>query len=237
MRAKSVTEPISPAFSHCAEWLERLQRDGHALISDLPCDPDNHSLREIAATLGQASLRSISRHPQLWEEGGVQRVQAIAQPASNRFGRRLRSSDAESFPLHTDESFLTQPARWVLLHCWQPDPEGGGSSLICERTALSKTASTTQIGELRQRMLRYPCGRFPVIAADDRLRFNADDCQPESDADRGWLQEVADLAATAATTISLRRGDCLIMDNHRVMHGRLPFAENSPGLLKRIRVI
>lgn len=217
--------------------MTRLRRDGYALISDLPCDPDNRALREVAASLGEASLRSVSRHQDLWEAGGVQRVQALAQPASNRFGRALRSSDADRFPLHTDESFLAQPARWVLLHCWQPDTQGGGSSLIATREALLRAASPSQIVKLQQQSLGYPCGRYPVIAGNGQLRFNADDCQPECDQDRSWLDAAARLATNCAETLFLRQGDCLILDNHRVLHGRLAFAAESPRLLKRMRII
>lgn len=186
--------------------------------------------------LGTPSLRALSPHPLLREPHGVQRVQALEQPSKNRFGRRLRSSDAADFPLHSDEAFLSDPARWVLLHCWQADPAGGGASLICDRQALIDAATPDQIKALYGHQLRYPCGRFAVLA-DSQLRFNADDCQVESRADRQWVNEVADLALRSAVQVLLRPGDCLIIDNHRCLHGRRGFAPDSPRLLKRLRIV
>ncbi len=217
-------------------WLAELHCRGYSIISGVPCAADNHALREIGAVLGEPSLRALSPHPLLREPHGVQRVQALKQPSKNRFGRRLRSSDAAGFPLHSDEAFLPDPARWVLLHCWQADPAGGGASLICERQALIDAASPDQIDALYGHQLRYPCGRFAVLT-DRLVRFNADDYRIENSADRQWVNEVVDLAQRSAIEILLRPGDCLIIANQRCLHGRRRFAPDSPRLLKRLRVV
>lgn len=52
-----------------------------------------------------------------------------------------------------------------------------------------------------------------------------------------WLDAFDELFANCAESLMLESGDLLVIDNHRVLHGRTDFAAASPRLLKRVRVL
>ena len=159
-------------------------------------------------------------------------------------GKTLLSASNGNFPLHTDESFELQPARWVLLHCWRPSATGGETRLADSHLVAKRAERSLGIA-LSQWHLPYPCGDMPTLAADLRVRFNRAECEfaasrrawPPGPALAHWLDRFEQAFEQVADGCRLNSGDLLIIDNWRVLHGRCAFPADSGRQLKRLRVL
>ena len=147
---------------------------------------------------------------------------------------------------HTDNPYR-QPVPGVqLLHCLQASAEGGENRLVdglgaCEAL---RAADPQAFALLRQVAARfawsdgatYLAASAPVIETDGAGRFQAlrynhrSFCAIEADLEgrAAWRAAYAQLAAlindpAAGLDLKLAAGDVLVMDNRRVLHGRLAF--------------
>ena len=216
------------------DWVACLRERGALCMRGVPLDADNHSLRSLGAQLGPPSLRALERS--LDEGGGVQRVQSLPAGVRDRFGKPLLSAGDGEFPLHTDESFLDQPARFVLLHCWQPAATGGTNHIADVRAIAARVDRVEWIAWTQLR-LPYPCGDRCAFDAGV-LRLNPTECTAAalSSQQRTWLGRFSASAQRAAAELALASGDLLLLDNHRMLHGRTAFDSASGRLLKRLRI-
>lgn len=216
------------------DWPSLLQERGALQIRGVPLDADNRSLRSLGDRLGQPSLRALE--PSLHEGRGVQRVQAAVSPVLDRFGKLLKSAGHAEFALHTDESFFDRPARFVLLHCWQPAP-AGGVTRIADSRAIAGSVDRIEWIAWTQLRLPYPCGDRCSLD-DGLLRFNAAECSsaPLAPVQRYWLGRFAESAQQLAIELALAGGDLIALDNHRMLHGRTAFHSDSRRVLKRLRI-
>jgi alpha-ketoglutarate-dependent taurine dioxygenase len=123
--------------------LYTLQQQGWVVVPNIALDPDNASLLALGRALGEVSGQGNHSGAPNLEAEGVNRVHAMAQPLRDAAGNEVFSSNAAVFPLHTDDSFSPQPARYVLMHCWQPDPAGGGQSHLAHLGAIAAAAPTS----------------------------------------------------------------------------------------------
>ncbi len=209
----------------------------------LACRPDNAPLLAVARALGTVSLRALPHRSGLVESEGVQRVAALASPPADQFGKPLLSGHHAAFPLHSDEAFAIRPCRYVLLHCWSADPEGGGQSLLARRERIEALADAAILNGLLSLRLDYPCGPSSTLSAG-LMRYNRLEVEGHGQRRQGrleaqtqeWLDRFDATFAVAAESVTLAPGDLLIVDNHRTLHGRTAFAAGSPRLLKRVRV-
>jgi alpha-ketoglutarate-dependent taurine dioxygenase len=134
---------------------------------------------------------------------------------------------SDFFPLHTDASYVANPPRFMLLHCVHPDPGGGGINLLADCDKALASLTERERGTIFRQVFNFlyppncPEGQsrayaiyesgmwrykhssmsFPQKFADDVERFN---------------QALID----NSISLLLERGDLLILDNHRIVHGR-----------------
>jgi alpha-ketoglutarate-dependent taurine dioxygenase len=232
--------------SSAAGWREHLAVAGWALVRGVAADEDNAALRALGQALGATSRSGLHAGPNL-EQHGINRVEAMDLPRLDPSGRVVLSTSADEFPLHTDDTFAASPARYVLMHCLRPDPSGGGVSLLGHADDIVARLPADTVARLRQCDFASPAGPQPVLfdaGGAQGIRFNRRDMQgygekfgPVLSADQlAALDQL--LAAARGCTHSLRMqaGDCLVVDNHRVLHGRTAFDPRSGRLLKRLRV-
>ena len=234
------TVPALP-WAQRTGWRECAYAHGWLLLRGVPCDADNFSLRALGAELGLPSARALSHRLRIVEAGAVQRVQDLGGGALDRYAKPLLSAGHSGFALHSDEAFLAEPARWVLLHCWRADPAGGGSSQLARRDEICALADPALRSLLNALALPYVCGAFPVVDAAARLRFNRSDSlhaatPAQRDALSATLDRLEALFERASTALTLQAGDLLVLDNWRTLHGRSAFGADSPRLLKRLRL-
>lgn len=224
-----------------------LDAQGWAVVPGLALDPDNAALLRLGRRLGQVSLNGYKPDAPDAEPEGVKRVEALSQPKLDPANEPVLSTTHRHFGLHTDDFFTAQPVRWVLMHCWQPDPTGGGRSLLADVRQIVPRLSAGALQRLQQPDFPGPAGWQPILQATARgwqVRFNHRDMvafaacfgpalAPDQ---RAALDELDEVASVVASSLQLAPGDCLVVDNHRVLHGRTAFDAHSHRLLKRLRV-
>ena len=219
------------------------------------CDADNASLRTLGEALGNASATGIRPGDRNAEQHGVNRVEAMEAPRLDPAGNVILSTSAQDFPLHTDDTFTPEPVRYVLMHCWQADPSGAGVSELAHVDDLLPQLPTAMQEVLRTGQFAAPYGSGPVLfdtpdvstaqaASTIGIRFNHRDFlgyaqrfgPPLGTAQHAALEAVLAAARASTQRLLLARGDCLVVDNHKVLHGRTAFNARSGRLLKRLRV-
>ncbi len=146
---------------------------------------------------------------------------------------------------HTDFSFTSWPTGLFVFHCLSPSPDGGGASILVDgfhvanrlrredpgAFALLSTQRQTFCGSGRVKADWRAAGR--VIALDDGgevtgirfamasrvpLAIRDDLIEPYYQATRAMLRLVLD--PECQVRLPLAAGDCLVLDNHRMLHGR-----------------
>jgi alpha-ketoglutarate-dependent taurine dioxygenase len=222
-----------------AALLER----GWMLVPEVERGRDNAALLALARGLGSISLRALPHRSGLVENEGVQRVETLASPFADQFGKPPLSGHHVAFPLHSDEAFAALPCRYVLLHCWRADPAGGGASPLATRERIEAAIDDETRQALQSLRLDYPFGRATTLSPA-LLRYNRSEIEsllqrrdlPLSPATRTWLDRFDSVFAAAAESVVLAPGDLLLIYNHRTRHGRTAFPAGSPRLLKRVLV-
>ena len=143
--------------------------------------------------------------------------------------------------LHTDASFEPNPPLIMLMACEQPSPDGG-KSVFASGDALLNHLATVAPGCLRG-LFRPDAFRikrdareatravFSKVDGRVRMAFRyAEDLKMTIHPDaaegfrliRDWIADPA-----SSQTIGLERGDVLVFDNSRVLHGRTAFPKDA----------
>jgi L-asparagine oxygenase len=191
---------------------EAVNSRGYALFPDV----DGTELLELATRLGVPTSDTRSEgivkdlHPQESQSSPHNTLSA-------RFG-------TGAFPLHTETAYWRNPARYVLLHCVSPGTGGRPTLLVDVTPNLGDAARDA----LRDSMWIVGRTRRPFLVnvlesagSGLRLRFDPECMSPaEKPAERALQLLDAFLATQPAISIGWRHGDLLILDNHRVVHGR-----------------
>ncbi|MGA6171354.1 TauD/TfdA family dioxygenase [Streptomyces sp. NPDC012600] len=143
---------------------------------------------------------------------------------------------------HMDLVNATEPPDYTTLLCVRPDPLGEGASILSHaREAVSRLAPFSR-GLLRDTAYTYG-GFFELSDVGEKYTpFPVLDGQPE---DRGFVRFTAKMLAESGldeehayaarelarqmvagqVSYTLQRGDLLILDQHRWVHGRLPLGD------------
>jgi alpha-ketoglutarate-dependent taurine dioxygenase len=154
-----------------------------------------------------------------------------------RCGSKAMVTSPRSLDLHTDH----HAARYIAWYCHRQSDEGGESLLLDARTAFDRLAP-----EHRDRLFNlylhehtvFPDdpGSWPFVMYDKgRLRFYYSFwlTNPGDRSDPAYQAFQQALADTPRVELKLRPGDALIIDNHRMFHGRKAIGANSDRYLER----
>lgn len=229
------------------DWLLPLQAQGWVVVPQVPLDADNAALRALGERLGPVCWHGALPGMPNVEAHGVNAVQALARPVRDPAGQEVLSTGAQAFELHTDDCHSREPARWVLMHCWRADPHGG-DSLLAAAEAIVAGLDAHSLALLARPDWATPAGRLPLLWRDPRgawqLRCNRRDLEahalrrgaPLPGPQRAALQALLDAAQAVLVRLRLAPGDCLVVDNRRLLHGRTAFDAASGRLLKRLRI-
>lgn len=169
----------------------------------------------------------------------------------------LSETDRE-FPPHTDSTFLREPHHYIALTCVERDEDCGGESYLLASDRV-RAAVRDAGGEDALQALREPLFPFvlhdplhgdgvqltPVLGRAGALRYRRDvldDLQarrPEL-----WSDRARSAYATVRAVLdklqgqdrfTLEPGDMLLLDNRRVLHGRLPITPGATRVLRRMK--
>jgi alpha-ketoglutarate-dependent taurine dioxygenase len=224
-------------------------QQGWAVFPDVVAEPTNTALLALGRRFGATSLQGTRSGAPNLENDGVNRVENMDTPMRDAVGNAVLSSNSEEFPLHTDDSYSPKPARYVLMHCWQADESGGGESWLAHVDQIIALAPPALVDRLATQSYTTPYGSAPVLWRDAkqqwRVRFNRRDMigfaklrfQFMNAQKRDDLAAFEQLAMQCKQSVPLRQGDCIVVDNHRVLHGRSAFNPESGRLIKRLRIL
>lgn len=141
-------------------------------------------------------------------------------------------------PLHTDsQQWRGRPADLQLTACLRPSDEGGESTLV-DGFALARRLSVGDPALLEAMLHRPRCMPFvfgdvfgPTLARrDDRYVFTHTPRPIAADPIASAI--LAALEAQPMQRVRLERGQALLVDNHRMLHGRDAFADPDRELLR-----
>lgn len=155
-------------------------------------------------------------------------------------GAKAAYFTSNAFPLHTDVSYVHNPPRLMLLHCVHPSPDAGGVTILSDCRAASERLDDDDLSRLDAPVYHFiyppncPQGESKSlpIRTPGMWRFKLESMR-FPDAMAGTVQRFTQALNEIAQTRLLERGDLLIVDNHRVAHGRTAFQPSSPGLPER----
>lgn len=149
----------------------------------------------------------------------IQRTEVRVRPESKAMVTSQRSLD-----LHTDH----HAARYIAWYCHRQSDEGGESLLLDARAAFDQLVpqhrdSLFNLQLHEHKVFADDPGSWPFVMYEQgRLRFYYSFWLTNpSDRDEPAYKAFREaLAAKPPTVLKLRPGDALIIDNHRMLHGR-----------------
>ena len=215
-------------------------------VGDIPATPlTRHGVpkpdRISERTLLGAAMR-LGEPVGFAQEHGGDIVQDL-YPLAASIGRQLSTSSGVELAFHTETAFHPHKPKFLLLLCLRGDP--AAATMLCSVDDIVSLLPPTTVEVLRQP--RFRCGvdesfgagsawitePTPVIddAADGTLILTFDgELTLGTDARaQAATREVTEAIARARSAVTLDRGDLLIIDNHRAVHGRSPFTARFDG--------
>jgi gamma-butyrobetaine dioxygenase len=221
-----------------AQVLEAVVRYGFALLRGVPASPG--TVLEVAATFGYVRETNYGR---LFD------VRVVADPANLAFTSRAIAP-------HTDNPYRDPVPTLQLLHCLRDARAGGaaagGDTGLLDGFAVAaalRAADPESFGVLTGTPVPFGyvdketelTARQPLISLSPReritgIRYNERSMLPAAGeaffpALRAWARLLAEPGFTLRLRLS--PGDCLIMDNTRVLHARTAFAAGPSGAGER----
>jgi hypothetical protein len=209
-----------------------LAERGWSLHSSESTDCDS-----IVRELGQLGDRLGSRVP-----GRAGSLQEFIEPraAEDAHPRSLSAAyGLGALPFHTELSHRIKPCRFLLLGCIDPGSSAATTMLLDWRTLL---LSQDELDLLESAPVLVRSGRrsfYSTILAPGGafLRYDPDCLEGPDERGRTALKLVADRISDAPSEAHhWRRGDIVIIDNWRVLHGRSPSDQGSGRRLARILI-
>jgi alpha-ketoglutarate-dependent taurine dioxygenase len=239
-----------------------LQQEGQraVVVESFPCLANDVSVRNFlllsfTSCIGQPSPSSPIDRRVIWKVTPARRLSGTYTPTiSERTG---------AASLHTDSSYREQPERYVALLAVRPAIDGGTTTIV-DSQSLFERLLADRLGRICVELLRslaYPfrvptvftkerneaqpeCIQYPIISHTPFVRFRHDavetgfGCEPSlATRDALWAVDrfCRALKHVDPQRVRLRDKDLLILDNHRILHGRTSFRDRD-RLLLRIRM-
>lgn len=226
--------------------LQALEPEGLMLVKNFPIE-NNDKILDLARGLGNLLVPPGALRTYKIEDGFVYRVEPGCQPGNGPI-----SQTSSEFEFHTDGFCLTNVPDIVLMLAIKPSETGGETQFVHIDDVLPEL-SNTNIDWLKEHKYSFPPAikRSILTGTNDmpQVAFNPYDVAGMNMNDRSvtdsqfiddQLQQnpnVYNFYRAVKNSPKLKRfhyevGDCLIIDNRRILHARLPF--DGTRLLKRI---
>ena len=201
-------------------------------------------LRRLARALGRAIPPGAGIPRALRRDDDIYEVK-VQDPSGaglrDGHGNTILSTTASHFPPHTDGYNLVEPPRFVLLLRVDQEDDAPVSSVSDAIAAIASLPAGDR-ALLRRPLYGSAVGELPVldkVSGRSRVRFNAVEMRRWSGA-RACVEQAIGTIAPALQNVErrfrLRRGDCLVMDNWRMCHGRDALSRESKRVLLRMWV-
>ncbi|MFC6082589.1 TauD/TfdA family dioxygenase [Sphaerisporangium aureirubrum] len=219
---------------------DELAACGWTVLEDAPFlphgRPDPEGVLRIATGFGRPSSRDGGR--EIW----------TVTPRTTRPGATF-SIRAGGAGFHTDAQYHSRPEDVVCLFVVRPAADGGDTMLLTARDVVA-TLGRDPAGEVALERLAQPVWTWtppdvftgkaaaavppmPVLPGDGTVRWRRDNLGPlrPPHAHAATVLE-SGLRRAPATRLRQHPGDVIVIDNHRTLHGRTPFADPERRLLR-----
>lgn len=204
-----------------------ISQDGFSLLRNIETSTSQHLL-EIAQAIG-----SIETGIDMQLIGSLV-MDLYYDPIKIKTNQRPAYYTSDAFPVHTDLSYVDLPPRFILMHCIQPASDGEGITLLANCALAFKKLPEHFQNILTQPIFYFsyppncPMGTSQALAVCNyrnnkeiwRFRMDSMSCEKDTFQAVQFFQKALE---EVASKLTLRKGDLLIIDNHRIAHGRTAF--------------
>lgn len=229
------------------QWIRMLCRNGAIYLRQV--GKDDRRLLRLANALGTVIAPGVAM-PSGVHDGRIHTVEVRngGVGLKDQHENTILSTTNREFTLHTDAYNQRHPPRYVFL-LRSDDTQDTTPSYVSDAHRVIAEAAPRVVATLRQAIFPSALGPTAIIgrAADNtpRVRFNQEEITRwggrgenpliSAEGNEAIAALRAGLIAHQETTMILP-GDCLILDNQRVCHGRGEMAPTSKRVLKRVWV-
>jgi alpha-ketoglutarate-dependent taurine dioxygenase len=221
-----------------------IRESGVILIGGLPYDPPIDALKQLASSVGKLSLTDVTVPEEA--DAQIHAVESKEQPLRDGRGLLIISTSNSAFPYHTDDYFDKHPSDVVFLHCVR-QADVGGDSLVAMLPDIIEHLDDESIGFLLHPIFPAPFGLVAILernANKIHIRYNRNEIEQSArsmqiqlTAQHLAVMEKLEEAINAATqTLRIIPGECLVLNNRTVVHGRTEFPAESGRLFRRVKV-
>lgn len=214
---------------------------GGIILGGLGTDHDSEEFRDLLLSL-QETERAGAGRERMDRFVEVEQRDDIITDEATFFQFPYKSGRA--LPCHTDTSFIPEPFDLVALHCIRNDPAGGRTVLVRLPDLLARLDTRVQRA-LLDVPVPFEFGEATVLRREPwgmSIRYNRREIDPYcGPGGLGPMGEVLDLLDRAlefdkaSEVLDLRPGECLLVDNRRVLHGRTQLSPGNSRLMVRGR--
>ncbi|MBK9493927.1 MAG: TauD/TfdA family dioxygenase [Xanthomonadales bacterium] len=190
---------------------------------------------DLPAALEEES--ELERFLALWSPGRIELQTLVVEPE-----RALLASSGRAMSLHTDNTYLDRPCRYVGLYCIEPGV-GGRSLLLDGLDAIAgmHAADRERLGQRawywRHGRTRSVSGPHRVIDTSGEVRWWRTNLCVYDEAFLATAERLEQhlLRSPRIVSLVLERGQLLLIDNKRMLHGRTQVTSNERTMV-RIRI-
>lgn len=202
----------------------RIAVDGYTIIKGLDVSTEATAKQELLDLFQRlGTVVSYFDQPRIMDV----KPQEGFQPAS--------SGGKGYFDFHTDVTFHDSPPELFGLLCLQDDEIGGDSILADGYEVVNELADDNEA--LRNTLVNFPPPshvksgyiKQPILSRDTKrptIRFRSDLIETSSDEQRRLIDRFAERVKANSRTLHLSKGELLVVDNHRMLHGRTDIVAN-----------
>jgi len=219
----------------------------HIEIGDIPSTPLSHDEQPQIATAYAAMLNQAMAHGYCVgyaQEQGGRLIQSIF-PTRSTEKDQISTSSKAALKLHTEAAFHPYRPDYVLLLCLRGDLQA--ATTYADVRDIIPRLSAPAIDQLLQRNFVTTVDKSYLLSGqrDERvpmsiltfhgpergytMAYDADLTKSVTPEAQAALDELETAIADNVKEIVLRRGDLLMIDNHRTIHGRKPFTARYDG--------
>lgn len=211
-----------------------LDRAGHCLIQDMPDTPDNRALLALSELLGKPLLEKHNLH-----QGAVCEVKVEPEGQYSAY-----ANTPFYFPSHTDCSDFPSPPDTVLLLCASNQSQGGESLWIHLDEVLSHLSPQEQEMLCHQEFV-FRFFPYPILSQSPQgmhIRYNRVMLEihygslGQDRSEKRLFDRLDQICETHSQRFKLHEGDCWVVNNHKLLHGRTAIQNDGFRLLKRLRL-
>ncbi|MGH3832197.1 MAG: TauD/TfdA family dioxygenase [Pseudonocardiaceae bacterium] len=239
--------PIEPHFitydSIAGNKLSSSTIRSHELvvIKEVPT-VDNSCFLDIISRIGDIpELEDVPGAP--IEDRFVYRIEAAQNPVAYGDGSVLASTTNEALPLHVDGVNRVNAYDFIALLIWKIDPSGPFTSFMTLDDVKSRLPATT-LTELERPQWPFRYGQASILRENRKSiyynpqlneRWSARYPIQRHEAQAALAELDSILTLDDAMEFPAEAGDCIIVTNTRVLHGRREIPADRQRVIKRIR--